>query len=214
MKLLSINVAAPRAIWYREKEVMTGIYKEPVQGMVKVGKLGLAGDGQADPEAHGGIYKAVYGYPFEHYSHWSRALGRSDFVVGQFGENLTVSGLTEDEVYIGDVFRIGTAMFEVTQPRVPCFKLAHKMGMPEFPKLFTDSGRTGFYLRVLEEGEISAGDAIQRVKTDPHLVSVREMMRIMHIDREDFEVMKRAVGIPALTPGWREQLEERLRAKR
>lgn len=210
MKLLSINVAAPRAIWYRDKEVMTGIYKEPVQGMVAVGKLGLAGDGQADLEAHGGIYKAVYSYPFEHYSHWSRSLGRNDFVLGQFGENLTVSGLTEDEVYIGDVFRIGTALFEVTQPRVPCFKIAHKMGMPEFPKLFTESGRTGFYLRVLEEGEICAGDAIERVKTDPHLVSVREMMRIMHIDREDFEVMKRAVAIPALTPGWREQLEKRL----
>lgn len=214
MKLLSINVAVPRAILYREKEVMTGIYKEAVHGTVKVGKLGLAGDAQADLENHGGIYKAVYSYPFEHYSHWSRVLGRDDFTIGQFGENLTVSGLSEDEVYIGDVFRIGTALLEVTQPRVPCFKLAHKMALPEFPKMFMASGRTGFYQRVLEEGEICAGDSIQRVKIDPHLVSVREMMRIMHIDREDYAAMKRGVAVPALTPSWREELEERLRSKR
>lgn len=213
MKLLSINVALPRGISHRGKEVMTGIYKEPVKGSVKVGKLGLEGDAQADLENHGGIYKAVYSYPFEHYTHWSHELGRNDFAFGQFGENLTVTGLSEDNVHIGDVFRIGTALLEVTQPRVPCFKIAHKMGLPEFPKVFTASGRTGFYHRVLEEGEMSAGDAIERVKTDSHGVSVREMMRIMHIDHNDFAGMERAVAIPALTPGWREELEERLRTK-
>ncbi|HZV33710.1 MAG TPA: MOSC domain-containing protein [Verrucomicrobiae bacterium] len=211
MKLLSINVAMLRPISHRGNEVMTGIYKQPVKGSVKAGRLGLAGDAQADLENHGGIYKAVYSYPFEHYSDWSRELGRNDFALGQFGENLTVTGLSEDNVRIGDVFRIGTALLEVTQPRVPCFKLAHKMGLPEFPKKFIASGRTGFYHRVLEEGEMSAGDAIERIKTDPNGVSAREMMRIMHIDRDDVAAMEKAVGIPALTPSWREELEERLR---
>jgi MOSC domain-containing protein YiiM len=210
MKVLSVNVGAPRAIPYRGKRVMTGIYKEPVSGEQKIAKLGFVGDQQADLKVHGGMYKAVYSYPFEHYEYWSRALGRSDFAFGQFGENLTVSGFTEDEVNIGDVFRVGSAMLEVTQPRVPCFKLAHKMGLPGFPKLFTASGRTGFYHRVLEEGKVSAGDEIERVKTDPHKITVREMMRIMHINREDFAAIEKAVAIPALTPSWREELEERL----
>lgn len=213
MKLLSINVAAPQAISYHGKEVMTGIYKEPVPGRVKVGTLGLAGDAQADLKNHGGIYKAVYAYPFEHYEAWSRELGRNDFAFGQFGENLTITGLTEDSVHIGDMFRISTALLEVTQPRVPCFKLAHKMNLPEFPKQFMTSGRTGFYLRVIEEGEIAAADSIERVKTDPHGVSVREMMRVMHIDREDFAAMAKAVAVPALTPSWREEMKERLRAQ-
>jgi MOSC domain-containing protein YiiM len=213
MKLLSINIGAPRGIPFRGETVMTGIFKEPVTGKVFVHKLGLAGDKQADLTVHGGIHKAVYSYPFEHYEYWSRELGRDGFPFGQFGENLTVSGLLEDDVHIGDQFRIGSAVLEVTQPRVPCFKIAVKMNLPSFPKLFTASGRTGFYHRVLEEGEISAGDTIERIKTDPAKVSVREMMRIMHIDRDDFAAMEKAVAIPALTPGWREELEERMGSK-
>jgi MOSC domain-containing protein YiiM len=213
MKLVSVNVSAPRPISYNGKTVMTGIFKEPVTGRVKLHTLGLAGDGQADQENHGGIYKAVYSYPVEHYDYWSRELGRNDFVFGQFGENLTIAGLTEEQVNVGDMFRVGTALLEVTQPRVPCFKLAHKMNLPDFPKRFTQSGRIGFYQRVLVAGEIGAGDTIERVKTDPRGVTVREMMRLMHIDRQDFQLMEKAVGIPALTPSWRDELKERLRER-
>ncbi len=144
MKLLSVNIGMPRTIIHDGAPVMTGIYKEPIAGRVKISTLGIAGDSQADLRNHGGIYKAVYGYPVEHYDYWSRELGRNDFVPGQFGENLTTSGFTEDDVHIGDMFRIGTALLEVTQPRVPCFKLAHKMNVPDFVKRFTVSGRTRF----------------------------------------------------------------------
>lgn len=210
MKLLSVNVGMPRGISYRGETVMTGIFKEPVAGKVFVRKLGLDGDKQADLSVHGGIHKAVYAYPFEHYGYWAGELGREDFAYGQFGENLTVFGLLEDNVHIGDQFHIGTAVLEVTQPRVPCFKIAVKMGLPKFPKLFTASGRTGFYHRVLQEGEISAGDTIECIKVDPAKVSVREMMRIMHTDRDDFAAMEKAMTVPALTPSWREELEELL----
>jgi MOSC domain-containing protein YiiM len=213
MKLVSVNVSVPRPISYNGKTVMTGIFKEPVAGRVKLHTLGLAGDAQVDLENHGGIYKAVYSYPFEHYDYWSRELGRNDFAFGQFGENLTITGLTEEQVNIGDMFRVGTALLEVTQPRVPCFKLAHKMNLPDFPKRFTQSGRFGFYQRVLVAGEVGAGDAFERVKTDPRGVTVREMMRLMHIDRQDFQLMEKAVGIPALTPSWRDELKGRLRER-
>ena len=146
MKLLAVSVSPPRTVPMAGRAVATGIFKEPVSGRVRVGALGLAGDGQADLENHGGIYKAVYSYPFEHYDYWARELDRRDFSFGQFGENLTVEGMAEEEVYIGDRFRFGEVLLEVTQPRVPCFKLAHKMRMPQFPKLFAASGRTGFYL--------------------------------------------------------------------
>ena len=213
MKVLSVNIGVPRAVAINGTPVMTGIYKEPVAEKIKLQTLGLAGDGQADSRVHGGIYKAIYSYPVEHYDYWKRELGRNDFVFGQFGENLTISGLTEDNVHIGDMFRIGDVLLEVTQPRVPCFKLAHRLNLPEFPKLFTASGRTGFYQRVLAEGEVSAGDKLERVKTDARGVTVREMMRLMHIDREDFSMIERAVNIPALTPGWRDELKERLRVR-
>ena len=213
MRLLSVNIGLPRTFVHDGKTVATGIFKEPVAGRLKLHSLGVAGDSQSDLKVHGGIYKAVYSYPVEHYAYWSRELGRNDFTFGQFGENLTISGFTEDDVHIGDMFRIGTALLEVTQPRVPCFKLAFKMNAPDFINRFTASGRTGFYQRVLAEGEIGAGDTIERVKTDPRRVTVREMMRLMHIDREDFPMIEKAVGIPALTPGWREELKERLRAR-
>jgi MOSC domain-containing protein YiiM len=213
MRLMSVNIGMPRTITLDGRPVRTGIFKEPRAGRIKIHALGIEGDGQADPKNHGGIYMAVYSYPFEHYDHWSRELGRNDFVFGQFGENLTITGLTEDDVHIGDMFRMGTALLEVTQPRVPCFKLAHRMDAPDFPKRFTASGRTGFYQRVLVEGEIGAGDTMERVKTDARGVTVREMMRLMHIDRKDFPMIEKAVEIPALTPSWRDELKERLRAR-
>ncbi|MDB6016997.1 MAG: molybdenum cofactor biosysynthesis protein [Pedosphaera sp.] len=213
MKLLSVNISLPKVVSIDDKLVATGIFKEPVAGRVRLHSLSLAGDGQADLENHGGIHKAVYAYPHEHYDYWSRELGRQDFTFGQFGENLTVTGLIEDQVHIGDMFRIGEALLEVTQPRVPCFKLASKMQMTSFPKLFAASGRTGFYLRVLAEGEIGAGDPIERVKTDARGLTVRALMDLMYFDRDNFALMETAVAIPALTPGWRDKLKQRLAAK-
>ncbi|MDB6111182.1 MAG: molybdenum cofactor biosysynthesis protein [Pedosphaera sp.] len=213
MKLISVNVSVPRTVSIGKRPVSTGIFKEAVAGRVPVRSLGLVGDGQADLANHGGIYKAVYSYPFEHYEYWSRELGRTDFVPGQFGENLTVAGWLEDEVRIGDVFKIGEVLLEVTQPRVPCFKLAHKMALPGFPKFFAASGRVGFYQRVLVEGEIGAGDAIERIKTDAHGVTVRELMQLMYFDRQNFPLMEKAIAVPALTPGWREELAGLLSAR-
>jgi MOSC domain-containing protein YiiM len=210
MKLLSVNVSIPKEIVIGDKVVATGIFKTPVSGRVQVGTLGLQGDGQADLENHGGIYKAVYSYPAEHYAYWTQELKRADFSFGQFGENLTVEGWTEDQVHIGDVFRIGSVLLEVTQPRVPCFKLAIKMNLPTFPKLFAKSGRIGFYQRVLSEGTLATGDVIERIKTDAQGMTVREVMDLMYFQRNNVELMNRAIAIPALTPGWRDEFKERL----
>lgn len=212
MKIVSVNVSLPRAVSHGDRTVVTGIFKTAVAHRVKVGTLGLAGDGQADLENHGGIHKAVYAYPVEHYESWSRELRRNDFVHGQFGENLTVEGLAEDDVFIGNIYRIGTVVLEVTQPRVPCYKLALRMNLPDFPKRFAASGRTGFYLRVLEQGEIGAGDAIELINTDPRKLSVHALMRLMYFERDNFELAEKALSIPALTPSWREELSEHLLA--
>jgi MOSC domain-containing protein YiiM len=209
-KLISVNVSLPKQLSVGGKVILTGIFKNPASGRIPVHTLGLAGDGQADLENHGGIYKAVYSYPAEHYPYWAQELGRNDFSFGQFGENLTVEGWLEDQVYIGDVFRIGGVLLEVTQPRVPCFKLAAKMNMPTFPKLFAKSGRIGFYHRVLAKGDVAVGDAMKRVKTDTHGVTVREIMDVMYFQRDNVELMERAIAIPALSPGWREEFSERL----
>ena len=172
MKLLSVNVSLPRDVLHMKKTVSTGIFKESVVGRVMLRTLNLEGDGQADRENHGGLYKAVYAYSTEHYEHWKRELRRSDFTPGQFGENFTVQEMSEDDVHIGDVFRVGGALVQVTQPRAPCYKLGLRIGMPQFPKLFLASGRVGFYLRVLEEGEVGAGDVVERVKLDPERMTV------------------------------------------
>ena len=210
MKLLSVNVSLPREVEHGSETVSTGIFKEPVADRVMLRTSNLDGDGQADLENHGGIYRAAYAYSIENYGYWRRELDRADFAFGQFGENLTVEGMMEDEVHIGDVFRVGQALVEVTQPRPPCFKLGMKMGMARFPKMFLASGRVGFYLRVLEEGEIGAGEAFELVKSDPERVSVREMSHLLFFDRENLEGAKRALRVTALSPGWRDSFEERL----
>ena len=172
--------------------------------------LNLDGDGQADLVNHGGVNRAAYVYPVEHYDYWRRELGRTDFDFGQFGENFTVEGMLEDNVHIGDVFRVGSALVEVSQPRPPCFKLGTKMGLPRFPKLFLASGRVGFYLRVLEEGEVGAGDVFEQTKSDPERVTVRKMSHLLFFDPENLEGAKQALRIRALSPGWRQSFEERL----
>ncbi|MBI4382355.1 MAG: MOSC domain-containing protein [candidate division NC10 bacterium] len=210
MKLLSVNVSLPKEAPYMDKTTTTGIFKEPVSGRVVLRSLNLDGDGQADLKGHGGIYKAAYAYSIENYDYWKRELGRADFTFGQFGENLTVEGMLEDAINIGDQFSVGRALVEVTQPRVPCFKLGIKMGMPQFPKMFLASCRVGFYLRVLEEGEVGAGDVLERVKTDPNRMSVWEVCHLLYFDQKNLEGAQKALRIQALSPGWRGSFEERL----
>jgi MOSC domain-containing protein YiiM len=179
MKLLSVNVGRPRSVESRGRTVRTAIFKEPVLFRVHVGLTNLDGDRQADLSVHGGPDKAVYAYDLSAYEHWRRALSR-ELPFGQFGENLTVEGMPETEVGIDDVYRVGGALLQVSQPRSPCYKLAMRMEMPSFLKLFLESGRTGFYLRVLEQGEIGAGDAIELVSRDPEAVTVERMTRLTY----------------------------------
>jgi MOSC domain-containing protein YiiM len=210
MKLLSVNVSPPMEVMHRGKTVTTGIFKEPVNHRVMLRTMNLDGDGQADLIAHGGIYKAAYVYSIENYDYWKQELGRTDFAFGQFGENFTVEGMPEDEIHVGDVFRVGGALVEVTQPRVPCYKLGIRMGLSQFVKMFLASCRVGFYLRVLEEGEVGAGDVFDRVRTDPERMSVREICRLLYFDPENLRGAKKALHIRALSPGWRRSFVERL----
>lgn len=213
MKILSVNVARPKEVHYAGRVVRTGIFKEPVAGRVGVTRLNVSGDEQADLTVHGGPDKAVYAYTSENYSHWERELAR-DLPFGQFGENLTVEGMPETEVAIGDVFRMGSAVLQVSQPRAPCFKLGMKMGSPRFLKQFLESGRTGFYLRVLEEGELGAGDVIETLSTDSRHVTVAEMIRLLYSPEKDPAAARRAMTIPTLSRGLRSSLREILSAAR
>ncbi len=210
MKLLSVNVSSPVEVLHRGKTLATGIFKEPANRRVMLRTMNLDGDGQADLTAHGGIYKAAYVYSTENYDYWKQELGRTDFAFGQFGENFTVEGTSEDEIHVGDVFRVGGALVEVTQPRAPCYKLGIRMGLPQFVKMFLASCRVGFYLRVLEEGEVGAGDVFDRVRTDPEGMSVREMCRLLYFDPENLRGANKALRIRALSPGWRRSFVERL----
>ena len=210
MKLLSVNVSLPKEITFKGKTVRTGIFKEPVQGRLQVHALNIEGDGQADLLGHGGPFRAVYVYSFDHYPYWESELGRKDFSYGQFGENLTVEGMLDEDVHVGDIFRIGTALFQVTQPRVPCYKLAIKMGVEGFYKQILASGRLGFYFRVLEEGEVGTGDVIERVKVDPVGMTILEINKLMYYDKDNLEGFKRSLGVEALSPGWRTTFEGRL----
>ena len=210
MKLVSVNVSLPREVPFQGGMVRTGIFKEPVMGRVMLRRENLDGDGQADRSVHGGVHKAAYAYPLEHYGDWSRELGRSNFTFGQFGENFTVEGLLEDEIRIGDVFRVGAARVEVTQPRMPCYKLGIRMGMERFPKLFMASGRSGFYLKVVEEGEVGAGDRFEPVGQNPDGITVRALWHLAFRERDNLEGAKAALRLTTLGPEWRHLLAYRL----
>ena len=210
MKLLTVSVSPRKEVSYQGRTVATGIFKEPVSARVMLRTLNLDGDQQVDLKGHGGIYKAVCVYTIENYDHWSRELDRDDFQHPQFGENFTVEGMPEDEVQVGDVFGIGDARVEVTQPRVPCYRLGIKMDNVQFPKMFLQSCRVGFYLRVLEEGEVGAGDTFELLTRDPSGMSVRDICHLYYFDRENLEGCKKAIQIRALSPGWREGFENRL----
>jgi ferredoxin-NADP reductase/MOSC domain-containing protein YiiM len=210
MKLLSANVSLPKEVAHKGKMVRTGIFKEPVEGRIMARTLNLDGDGQADLVGHGGEMRAVLVYSRENYEYWAKNLGRSDFVFGQFGENFTVEGMLDEQIHIGDRFRIGTALFEVSQPRVPCYKLAMKMEVEGFYAQILKSGRPGFYFRVLEEGEIGAGDQIRLVDSDPAGMTVREVSNLLYFEKDDLDGARNVLRIKALSPGWVRSFETRL----
>ena len=210
MKLLTVNVALPRDITVKGKTVRTSIFKEPVTRRVQVKTLDIEGNGQADLIGHGGEMRAVLVYSFENYAHWETELGRTDFRFGQFGENFTVEGMLDDEIQIGDRFRIGTAVFEVTQPRVPCYKLGIKMRTEGFYSRLLRSGRPGFYFRVLEQGEVGPGDIIHRLSTHPVGMTVRQISNLLYFEKNDLDGARRALRIESMSPGWRQSFETRL----
>lgn len=204
MRVVSVNVGLPRAVTYRGKTVETGIWKHPVAGRVAIVGDNLVGDRQADLRVHGGRDKAVYGYPSEHYAWWRTQLpADADLGWGAFGENLTVEGLFEDRVHVGDRFRIGTAELMVTQPRTPCFKLGIKFARPRIVKEFLRSERSGFYFAVARPGEIAAGDAIVPVHEEPTSMTVTELVRLSVADDLDAATLRRAIALPGLATSWR-----------
>ena len=206
MKLLSVNVAQPTEVTIGGRSYRTGIYKRHVMGRVWLGRLGLEGDGQADRKAHGGPNRAVYCYSHENYNYWAGELGREDWHYGAFGENLTLLGLREDAVCVGDSFRIGGAVIQASQPRVPCYKLAGALGIPGFEKTFLQANRIGFYARVLEEGYVEAGDPIQLLEKDAIGMTVAEVNAALLLNRSP-ESTRRALRIEALSPGWRRDFQ-------
>jgi MOSC domain-containing protein YiiM len=210
MKLISVNVGLPREASWNGGSVSTGIFKRPVPGPVRVERLNLVGDRQADLSVHGGPYKAVYAYPAEHYAFWRSELADGELPWGMFGENLTTEGLNERAVHIGDRFRIGTAEFSVTQPRVPCYKLGIRFGRPEMVKRFLNSRRTGFYFSVAQEGEIDAGDQIELVSRAKNSLAVADIFRLYAFDTNDRELLRRAAELEALPESWRSYFEEQL----
>jgi MOSC domain-containing protein YiiM/ferredoxin-NADP reductase/ferredoxin len=212
-RLLSVNVGLPRDIQWQGRTVHTGIWKDPVSGPCRVGRLNLAGDGQGDLAGHGGEQRAVFVYQIESYRYWQERLGRTDFVHGQFGENFTIEGLPDDAVCIGDRFRIGSALFEVTQPRVTCYRVGIRMNEPRMPALLTSSGRPGFYFRVLGEGEVRAGDEIVKVGEAAERMTVAEINALLYSPDHAPERLRRALRIAALSPGWRASFEALLQSQ-
>ncbi|MHC4217889.1 MAG: MOSC domain-containing protein [Planctomycetota bacterium] len=211
MKITSVNVSRPREVEWKNKKVLTGIFKEPVKGVVAVRTLNLEGDQQADLSVHGGPDKAVYVYPAEHYDYWRQEYPDLDMLPGLFGENLTTEGLREDGIFIGDRFSVGTATLAITGPRVPCFKFAIRIGHTDIVRKLLVSGRCGFYCRVEEEGHLEAGDTIDEISRGPGRVSVADIFRLYATDKSDADLLRRAIVDPALGESWRGYFEHQLR---
>jgi ferredoxin-NADP reductase/MOSC domain-containing protein YiiM len=212
-RLLSVNVGLPRDIDWKGRTVHTAIWKEPVRGRCRVGRLNLAGDGQGDLAGHGGEHRAVFVYQIESYRYWQEQLGRADFVHGQFGENFTIEGLPDDAVCIGDRYQIGGALFEVTQPRVTCFRVGIRMNEPRMAALLTSSGRPGFYLRVLQEGEVGPGDEIVKAGEAKERMTIAEINALLYSPNHARDRLQLALQIDALSPGWRSSLEALLQSQ-
>ncbi len=210
MKVVSLNVGLPRLVMRDGEPVSTGIFKEPVAGRVMMRTLNLDGDRQADLSVHGGPGKAVYVYPSEHYEFWRRELPEMELRWGMFGENLTTTGLLETEVNIGDRFRVGSAEVMVTQPRLPCYKLGIRFGRNDIIKRFLASERTGFYVSVLQEGEVGAGDELELTGRDANAVRVTDIARLYSRDKHNAGLLRRAIAVEALPESWREYFRARL----
>lgn len=209
-RLVSLNVGMPKDVSWQDKTVHTGIWKSPVDGPRMVRTLNIDGDGQGDLNGHGGENRAVLVYQSGSYDHWREFLGRDDLVPGSFGENFTVDGLPDDDVCIGDRYRIGEAEFEVTQPRVTCFRVGMRLQEPRMPNLLVAHHRPGFYLRVITEGRVTAGDDIVRTRRGPHELSVGDIDALLYLPGRDDARMRDAVDIPALSPGWVQSFRELL----
>jgi len=211
--LLSVNVGMPKDVSWNGRTVHTGVWKQAVTGPQMVRRLNIDGDGQGDTAGHGGEQRAVFVYQIDSYRHWERHFGRDDFTYGQFGENLTVDGLPDAEVCIGDRYRIGEAEFEVTQPRVTCYRVGLRVGEPELPALLVGHHRPGFYMRVLTEGHIEAGDRIVKTRTGPHALTVADTDALLYLPGRDPAKLRTATRIPALSPGWQESFRDLVAAE-
>ena len=210
MKILSINVSEPQKVTFNGKELITSIYKKPVSNKVTVSSQGIEGDRQADLTVHGGYDKAVYAYSYTHYQTWSEKLN-SDFKdYGLVGENLTIDYFDEDKINIGDQFQINECLLQVSQPRIPCYKIGIKLNNREFPKMFSQSGLLGSYLRVIHDGEISPGDTIHKVHSEQNSMSVKDIAHLLFVDVKNIELMKQALDIKPLTEEIKEKFRERL----
>src|SRR3954466_15641526 len=212
-RLVSVNVGLPRDIEWNGRVVHTGIWKSPVAGRCQVGRLNLEGDGQADLAGHGGEHRAVLVYQLDSYRHWQERLKRDEFVYGQFGENFTVEGLADDTACIGDPFQIGSALFEITQPRVTCCRVGIRMNEPRMPALLTGGGRPGFYFRVLQEGDVAAGDEIVKVGEAKERMTVAEINALLYSPNHPRDRLERALRIEPLSPGWRGSFEALLQSQ-
>ena len=211
MRIVSLNVGKPELVIVNDQPVSTGIFKEPIADRVMLRTLNLEGDRQADLSVHGGPYKAVYVYPSEHYPFWKHELPEMELPWGMFGENLTTTGLLETETHIGDRFRVGSAEVKVTQPRMPCYKLAIRFERNDIIKRFLVSERTGFYLSVLKEGEVGAGDEFELLERNTSDVRVVDVIRLYSSDKRDLDLLRRAIASESLPNNWREHFRERLR---
>ncbi len=206
----SVNVGLPRAVAWKGRTVVTGIFKEPVAGRIAVKRLNLEGDRQADLTVHGGLEKAVYAYPAEYYPFWREQFPEMELPWGMFGENLTIEGLLDATVHIGDHFQVGSAHLVVTQPRLPCYKLGLKFGRDDILKRFLQSELTGFYFAVLKEGEVAAGDPIRLLYRDEHQVKVTDITRLYRQDKHNLDLLRRAMAVEALPQAWRDYFLQRL----
>src|ERR1700729_2081950 len=200
--LVSVNVGMPKNVPWDGKNVFTGVFKDPVSNKRRVGKLNIEGDGQGDRAGHGGEQRAVFVSQIDSYRYWERELGRDDFVYGQFGENFTVDGLGDDEVCIGDRYQIGSAIFEVTQPRVTCYRVGIRMNDSRIPALLVSHHRPGFYFRVLQEGDVQAGDEIIKLGSGPEQMTIADVDALLSLPGHTRQGLLRALRIPALSPGW------------
>src|ERR1700723_3092412 len=206
-KLLSVNVGLPRDVTWNGKTVRTAIWKNPVSGRRMVRKLDIDGDAQGDLAGHGGEQRAVFVYQIDAYHYWENFLARKDFIFGQFGENFTVEGLSDTEVCIGDRYRVGDAIFERSQPRVTCSRLGIRTNEPPMPALVVEHPRPGFYFRVLQEGEVGAGDDIVKIADGPEKITVADMNGLLYLPGHSREQLERALRIPALSKGWQASFE-------